>query len=58
MLKIDAFFSTKYYNLSNDVASGSEIKPCNKIDKPLVVYRFWGKRYDVHNNVAYIITKL
>ena len=27
----------------NDVASGSEITPCNKIDKPLVVYRFSGK---------------
>ena len=27
--------------LSYDVASGSEIKPCNKIDKSLVVYRFW-----------------
>ena len=26
--------------LSFDVASGSEITPCNKIDKPLVVYRF------------------
>ena len=26
--------------LSYDVASGSEITPCNKIDKPLVVYRF------------------
>ena len=26
----------------NDVASGSEITPCNKIDKPLVVYRFTG----------------
>ena len=24
----------------NDVASGSEITPCNKIDKPLVDYRF------------------
>ena len=30
-------------NLSYDVASGSEITPCNKIDKPLVVYRFTGK---------------
>ena len=30
------------YGLSYDVASGSEIKPCNKIDKPLVVYRFTG----------------
>ena len=29
--------------LSYDVASGSEIKPCNKIDKPLAVYRFTGK---------------
>ena len=28
--------------LSYDVASGSEIKPCNKNDKPLVVYRFSG----------------
>ena len=26
----------------NDVASVSEITPCNKIDKPLVVYRFSG----------------
>ena len=25
-----------------DVASGSEITPCNKIDKQLVVYRFTG----------------
>ena len=31
-----------YYLLSYDVASGSEITPCNKIDKPLVVYRFTG----------------
>ena len=28
--------------LSYDVASMSEITPCNKIDKPLVVYRFTG----------------
>ena len=28
--------------LSYDDASGSEITPCNKIDKPLVVYRFTG----------------
>ena len=32
-----------YSNLSYDVASGSEITPFNKIDKPLVVYRFTGK---------------
>ena len=29
-------------NLSYDVASGSEITPCIKVDKPLVVYRFPG----------------
>ena len=28
--------------LSYDVASGSKITPCNKIDKTLVVYRFSG----------------
>ena len=26
--------------LSHDVASMSDIRPCNEIDKPLVVYRF------------------
>ena len=31
-----------YNVLSYDVASGSEITPCNKICKPLVVYRFSG----------------
>ena len=38
--------------LSNDVASGSEITPCNKIDKPLVVYSLliFGKRNDVQHN--------
>ena len=29
-------------DLSYDVASGSEITPCNKICKQLVVYRFTG----------------
>ena len=28
------------FYLSYDVASGSEITPCNKICKPLMVYRF------------------
>ena len=32
---------TMYLLLSYDVASGSDITPHNKIDKPLVVYRFW-----------------
>ena len=39
------------YILSYDVASESEITPCNKIDKPLVVYRFTG-------NVMTFITTL
>ena len=34
--------SLQYLDLSHDVASGSEITLCNKIDKPLVVYRFTG----------------
>ena len=38
-----------YHNY--DVASGSGITPCNKIDKPLVVYRFTG-------NVMTFITKV
>ena len=32
----------RIFILSYDVASESEITPCNKIDKPLVVYRFTG----------------
>ena len=31
-----------YFALSHDDASGSEIMSCNKIDKPLVVYRLSG----------------
>ena len=31
-----------YTDLSHDAAFWSEITPCNKIDKPLVVYRFSG----------------
>ena len=40
-----------YLILSYDVAPGSEITPCNKFDKPLVVYRFTG-------NVMMTITTL
>ena len=36
------FSGNYYWTLSYDVASGSEITPCNKIDKPLVVYKFTG----------------
>ena len=43
--------SEVYCILSYDVASGSEITPCNKICKPLVVYRFTG-------NVMTFITTL
>ena len=38
------------YLLSYDVASGSELTP-------LVVLQIFGKRNDVHNTVAYIMTK-
>ena len=34
--------ASKEEDLSHDVGSGSDITPCNKIDKPLVVYRFTG----------------
>ena len=40
--------------LSYDVVFGSVIMSCNKIDLSLVAYRFTG---NVHNNVAYIMTK-
>ena len=30
------------FYLCYDLASESDITPCNKIDKPLVVYRFTG----------------
>ena len=35
-------FTKRDMTLSYDVVSESEITPCNKIDKPLVVYRFTG----------------
>ena len=38
----NAVSPTKKCKLSYDVASGSEITPCNKIYKPQVVYRFLG----------------
>ena len=38
--KSDFVVSTPY--LSCDIASGSKITPCNKIDKLLVVYRYSG----------------
>ena len=41
------------YILSQDVAPGSEITPCYKIDKPLVVYRFTG---NVTTPIAMLLT--
>ena len=36
-------FSTSLsYDVASPGSSESEIRPCNKIDKPLVVYRFTG----------------
>ena len=43
--------------LSYDVKSRSEIAPCNKIDKTTRGLQILRKRYDVHNNIAYIMTK-
>ena len=42
--------------LSYEIASGSEITPCNKIDKPLAVYGFFGKVMTsiMNNIVAYM----
>ena len=31
---------SSHATLSHDVTSGSDIKPCNKINKPLLIYRF------------------
>ena len=51
----DTSITGEYYgNLSYDVASGSEITPCNKIAKPLVVYRFTG---NVMTSIATLHTK-
>ena len=36
------FGSNYNISLSYDVASGSEMTACNKVDKPLVVYSFTG----------------
>ena len=44
----------EYYH-NYDVACGSELSPCNKIDKTLVVYRFSG---NVMRSIMYIMTKL
>ena len=45
IIKNESAFPVTYKKnvfLSYDVASESEITPCIKIDKPLVVYRFTG----------------
>ena len=39
---MSAFLKGINLSLSYDVASESEITPCNKIDKPLVVYQLTG----------------
>ena len=51
-LLMNIYFSLLF--LSHNVASVSNITPCNKVDKPLVVYRFGTVTLcnDNHNNVA------
>ena len=46
-LQVSFYIATQFncagtLKLSYDVASVTEISPCNKMDKPLVVYRFSG----------------
>ena len=55
MLSLVSHISFFYHN---DVAFWGEIKPFSKIAKPLVVYRLIVYRYEVHNNVVYIMPKL
>ena len=43
------------YPLSHDVVSGSDITPCNKIDKPLADYRFIENIYFFEVNQIYYI---
>ena len=38
LLEITCHGSYVYYYSLHDLASGSDITPCNQIDKPLVVY--------------------
>ena len=40
------------HSLSHDITSWSDITPYNKIDKPLVVYRFLTSCNDVHYKIA------
>ena len=42
----------------NSFIISHEIMACNKIDKTTSGLQIFGKRYDVHKNVAYIMTKL
>ena len=51
-------FIHQEFSLSDDIAFGSDITPCNKSDKPLSGLQILRKRYDINNNVAYIMTKL
>ena len=42
MRRVSKTGTVVYMIISHDVTSGSDIIPCNKIDKALVVYRFSG----------------
>ena len=47
-----------YISLSYDVASGSKITSSKKNRYTTSGLQIYGKRYGVHNNVAYRMTKL
>ena len=51
--------------LSHEVTSGSDITPCNQIEKPLVVYRFSGNvmrsiimLHKIRENLGVFTTKM
>ena len=47
IVEILKFITMSKENLSHDIVSGSDITPCNKINKPLVVYRFCNFHFNI-----------
>ena len=56
--KTQMLYTVDILYLSYDVASESEITPCNKIDYPLVVYSVTGNVMTSITPFAYLMTKL
>ena len=49
LIRAHLFFCVLYilFMYYHDITSGSDIAPCDKIYKPLVVYRFCNLHYDI-----------